>query len=175
VKVQLGSDGTILNAAVLTDKEVAHQRVLCPACMDMVFDKWPEGWDAHAAHRCKGVDSASPEERKAEFRLVLGHLFRGDKKGSNPVQLDDLVAFVRGLDGQHLHTTAQNRPFTVTVTDKGFLYMPEASGKPRLHRYPRIRLYLDEYAQSGSLEATAYHAGSNQSYILAILRLFLKR
>jgi hypothetical protein len=76
MKAQRGGDGTILNAAVLCAQDVVHKRVLCPACMDKVFEMWPEGWDAHAAHRCSGVSDGSVEARKAEFKEVLGHLFR---------------------------------------------------------------------------------------------------
>jgi hypothetical protein len=76
MKPQFSSDGTILNAAVLVAADVAHRRVLCPACMDKVFEIWPEGWDAHAAHRCKGLDGSTPQERKAEFKQALGRLFR---------------------------------------------------------------------------------------------------
>jgi len=175
VRIQRGSDGTVLNAAVLTADEVAHERVLCPACMLKVFESWPEGWDAHAAHRCEGVNLGTPEERKAEFRRVLGHLFRGgERQGVTPIQLDRLVDFVRTLEGQVLQTLAQNKPFTVKVEEKGFVYTPEATGRARLQRFPRVQLYLDEYAQSGSLEASAYHGGSNQSYILTLLRMFKK-
>jgi hypothetical protein len=76
MRPQLSSTGCILNAAVLTAADVAHKRVLCPACMEKEFEMWPEGWDAHAAHRCKGVEGDSPQARKAEFKRVLGHLFR---------------------------------------------------------------------------------------------------
>ena len=76
MKPQLSANGTILNAAVLTVGQVAHQRVLCPACMEKEFERWPEGWDAHAAHRCKGLDGQTPHSRKAEFKLALAHLFR---------------------------------------------------------------------------------------------------
>jgi hypothetical protein len=176
LRVQRGSDGTILNAAVLGASEVAHERVLCPACMLKVFERWPEGWDAHAAHRCEGVNLGIPEERKAEFRRVLAHLFRGgERQGATPIQLDDLVAFVRTLEGQVLKTFAQSREFTVKVEDKGFTYTPTSTGRARLQRFPRVQLYLDEYAQSGSLDASAYHGGSNQSYILTLLRLYKSR
>ena len=76
MKPQLSSGGVILNAAVLTATDVVHKRILCPACMEKEFERWPEGWDAHAAHRCKGVDGATPQARKTEFKRVLGHLFR---------------------------------------------------------------------------------------------------
>lgn len=175
MRVQRGSDGTILNAAVLSAGELALERVLCPACMLEVFEKWPLGWDAHAAHRCEGVSLGTPEERKAEFRRVLGHLFRvGEIGGVAPILLDQLTAFVRTLEGQVLQTTAQSKPFTVKVEEKGFVYTPAATGRARLQRFSRIQLYLDEYAQSGSLEASAYHGGSNQSYILTLLRMFKK-
>ena len=76
MKPQRGSDGTILNAAVLAADDVAHQRVICPVCMEMVFEMWPEGWDAHAAHKCAGLDNGSPQQRKAQFKEALSHLFR---------------------------------------------------------------------------------------------------
>jgi hypothetical protein len=141
--------------------------------MYQVFEKWPEGWDAHAAHRCEGVNPGSSEERKIEFRRVLGHLFRGgERRGFEPIELDRLVAFVRTLEG-HALQTSEGSPFLVNVEEKGFVYTPiEATGRPRLHRFPRIRVYLDEYAQSGSLDASAYHSGRNQSYILTVLRMF---
>jgi hypothetical protein len=138
-----------------------------------VFERWPEGWDAHAAHACEGLNPGTPEERKAEFRRVLGHLFRGgERRGVEPIGLDQLVDYVRTLEGQFLQTSAQNKPFAVKVEKKGFVYTPGATGRPRLHRFPRIQLYLDEYAQSGSLDPTAYHGGSNQLYILTLLRMF---
>ena len=76
MKPQLSSDNTILNAAVLTAADVAHKRVLCPVCMEKVFAMWPEGWDAHAAHRCPGLEHGPIDARKAAYRKALGHLFR---------------------------------------------------------------------------------------------------
>ena len=76
MKAQFSSSGVILNAAVLGAGDVAHKRVLCPACMEMEFEMWPEGWDAHAAHKCKGLEAGTPLSRKTEFKRVLNHLFR---------------------------------------------------------------------------------------------------
>lgn len=76
MKTQRSADGTILNAAVLSAADVAHERVICPICMEKVFEMWPEGWDAHAAHTCKGLEGESPETRKPEFKSALRHLFR---------------------------------------------------------------------------------------------------
>jgi hypothetical protein len=59
----------------LTARDVANQRVLCPVCETKVFKKWPEGWDAHAEHRCKRLTSSFSEERKAEFKRRFAHLF----------------------------------------------------------------------------------------------------
>ncbi len=76
MKPQLSSNGTIFNAAVLAAGDVVHKRVLCPACMEKEFEMRPEGWDAHAAHRCKRMENGTPQSRKAEFKRVLSHLFR---------------------------------------------------------------------------------------------------
>lgn len=41
---------------------------LCPACHEHMFARWPWGWDAHAAHKCSGVEGETPELRKQNFR-----------------------------------------------------------------------------------------------------------
>jgi len=76
VRVVRGPDGSIRNAMALTVTDVVHQRVVCPLCSDKVFEMWPEGWDAHAAHRCRGVSGATENERKADFKRQAAHLFR---------------------------------------------------------------------------------------------------
>jgi hypothetical protein len=70
------ADGSITNAAELSTADVVHQSVVCPCCTDFVFKMWPEGWDAHAAHRCAGLSAASVEERKREFKTRYEYLFR---------------------------------------------------------------------------------------------------
>jgi hypothetical protein len=69
-------DGIISNASELVVDDVVGDRVLCPSCHDKVFQVWPEGWDAHAAHRCTGVGGNSEEERKANFKHRWSQLFR---------------------------------------------------------------------------------------------------
>lgn len=69
-------DGSIRNAVQLTVNQVARERVVCPLCNKKVFAMWPEGWDAHAAHRCEGVSGATPVARKQDFKKRLRHLFR---------------------------------------------------------------------------------------------------
>ena len=70
-----GQDAEIINAAVLKAEDVATKRVRCPACGEKVFAMWPEGWDAHAAHRCSGLTSTTQEDRKQEFKSALRRLF----------------------------------------------------------------------------------------------------
>lgn len=65
-----------MNPLELTVDEIVHERVICPGCEVKVFEMWPEGWDAHAASRCNGMTGSTPEERKAEFKMRFGRLFR---------------------------------------------------------------------------------------------------
>lgn len=61
--------------------EVTHDerfRRICPACEFHEFVRWPFGWDAHAAHRCSGLEETTPVARKAEFKSRFGHMFRLD-------------------------------------------------------------------------------------------------
>lgn len=66
--------GVIINAEELTAEEVVRQPVRCPACSDMTFKTWPEGWDTHA-DKCSGLSPGSKDERKADYRVRYGHLF----------------------------------------------------------------------------------------------------
>jgi uncharacterized protein (DUF433 family) len=68
--------GVIVNAADLRPDQVVGRKVLCPACRSLVFKTWPEGWDAHAEHKCSGVTANDPARRKSEFKRRYGFLFR---------------------------------------------------------------------------------------------------
>ena len=68
--------GVIINAEELAAPQVVGRRVLCPACRGLAFRSWPEGWDAHAAHRCRGLSAGDAKARKAEFKRRFEALFR---------------------------------------------------------------------------------------------------
>lgn len=68
--------GVLVNAAELRASLVTHRKVLCPACRVLVFRRWPEGWDAHAEHRCSGITAIEPAARKREFKRRYAHLFK---------------------------------------------------------------------------------------------------
>lgn len=73
---RVNAAGVIVNAEELSVGQVVGKRVRCPACRTLVFRSWPEGWDAHAARRCRGLSGNGPEGRKGEFKRRYGHLFR---------------------------------------------------------------------------------------------------
>lgn len=73
---RVDAGGAIVNAEELSVGQVVGKRVRCPACRMLVFRSWPEGWDAHAATRCRGIQAGGPEARKSEFKRRFGQLFR---------------------------------------------------------------------------------------------------
>lgn len=73
---RLDPSGVIVNAEELSVGQVVGKRVRCPACRMLVFRSWPEGWDGHAALRCRGIQGGGPEARKSEFKRRYGQLFR---------------------------------------------------------------------------------------------------
>jgi uncharacterized protein (DUF433 family) len=73
---RLDSAGVIVNAEELSVGQVVGRRVRCPACRMLVFRSWPEGWDGHAALRCRGIQANGPEARKSEFKRRFGQLFK---------------------------------------------------------------------------------------------------
>jgi uncharacterized protein (DUF433 family) len=70
------SAGAIINADELGAGQVVGRRVRCPACRALVFKSWPEGWDSHAARRCRGLRGRDEDARKAEFKRRFEQLFR---------------------------------------------------------------------------------------------------
>jgi len=58
-----------------TAMPTGNRSLVCPACNEHTFQRWPWGWDAHAAHRCSGLSMEDPAERKAEYRRRFAHLF----------------------------------------------------------------------------------------------------
>jgi hypothetical protein len=99
VPVRRDAHGVITNAADLSANELAGQRVLCPACEKKIFETWPGGWDAHAAHACTGVQAATEERRKSEYRQRFGSLFRGDGIAAAPSTQRDVMRRVWAIHG----------------------------------------------------------------------------
>ena len=81
---RLDAGGVIVNAEELSAPLVIGRKVLCPACQTLVFQSWPGGWDAHAEHRCRGLRSRGPDERKAEFKRRFASLFLRPASLTNP-------------------------------------------------------------------------------------------
>jgi len=75
-EIHRSPDGMITNAAELVADQLTGQRVLCPACREMIFSSWPDGWDAHAAHKCTGLATDGTRARKAEFKRRFAGLFQ---------------------------------------------------------------------------------------------------
>lgn len=69
--------GVILNTAVLRDTQIVGEPVLCPGCGEKTFDRWPDGWEEHAARRCAALESTDAAERRAEYRSRFRNLFEG--------------------------------------------------------------------------------------------------
>lgn len=67
--------GVIINPEELGARQVVGRKVRCPACRSLVFKAWPEGWDSHAARRCRGLKSKDEAARKAEFKRRYDSLF----------------------------------------------------------------------------------------------------
>src|SRR6266699_2703974 len=90
-----------------------------------------------------------------------------------PVTLDDLKAFGKRLDGQSLSTQFHDRPFSLTVTEKGFEYMPEQTGLRRKQGWRWIQRFLERFNEVRSLHPGDYHEARNASYVLTIISKYL--
>jgi hypothetical protein len=71
----IASESVIDDPAGLPACELTNRAVKCPACHEIVFSRWPLGWDAHAAHKCSGLSETEPEARKREFKTRYRGMF----------------------------------------------------------------------------------------------------
>jgi len=91
-----------------------------------------------------------------------------------PVTLNGLKAFGAKLDGTTLATRFRKRNFSLSVTDEGFEYTPEFSGKLRKQQWKWIERVLERYNERRSLHPVDYNDISrNASYVLTIIRAYL--
>jgi hypothetical protein len=91
-----------------------------------------------------------------------------------PVTLDELKAFGSGLVGETLVTRFRKRHFSLSVTEEGFEYTPDVSGKRRKSQWRWIERFLQRYNEKRSLHPGDYNDISrNASYILTIIRAYL--
>ena len=58
-----------------TSSATKQKRRPCPGCVSHEFQRWPWGWDAHAAHTCNALVAVEPQERKAEYRRRFAQFF----------------------------------------------------------------------------------------------------
>jgi hypothetical protein len=92
----------------------------------------------------------------------------------DPVTLEALKTFAAGLDGQTLVTRFRKKRFSLSVSDRGFEYTPEHSGKPRMQEWKWIERILERYNEKPSLHPADYKDLTvNASYVLTIIRAYL--
>jgi hypothetical protein len=90
------------------------------------------------------------------------------------VTLDDLKTFGAGLHGKTLVTRFRKRRFSLSVSDRGFEYTPEHSGRPRMQEWKWIERILKRYNDERSLHPADYKDLTvNASYVLTIIRAYL--
>lgn len=91
--------GVIEHTVNLSAADVSMQRVLCPACKEKIFETWPGGWDAHAAHACRGLEPGTEAARKATYRARFAHLFRDGGRAARPGTQRDVMRRLYDLHG----------------------------------------------------------------------------
>ena len=67
--------GVIINPEELGARQLIGRKVRCPACRALVFRSWPDGWDSHAAKKCRGLKGKDDAARKSEFKRRYNFLF----------------------------------------------------------------------------------------------------
>jgi hypothetical protein len=105
---------------------------------------------------------------------ALPELVSGKERLMVAVTLDALKTFGEGLDGKTLVTRFRKRRFSLSVSDRGFEYSPEHSGKPRMQECKWIERILERYNEKPSLHPADYKDLTvNASYVLTIIRAYL--
>lgn len=91
------------------------------------------------------------------------------------VTANDIVSFVRSIEGQELKTAARNKAFTVRVVGNGIEYMPSSSSTPRAHPHKWLSRVCDEFSRTNSFKPGDYQRITvNASYALVIIAKYLE-
>src|SRR5262245_31627011 len=90
------------------------------------------------------------------------------------ISFDELRSFATRLDGQTLVTRFRGLKFHFHVTQDGFEYTPESTGKRRRQEFRYAERVLTRYNETRSLHPVDYNDISiNASYFLAVLGSYL--
>lgn len=92
------------------------------------------------------------------------------------VEVDDLIRYSRGLDGQVLKTLWRKKEFSLHVTEKGLEYTPLISGITRKHNRKWLKRVCDEFNRIHSFHPGDYaHISANASYVLTLIDHYLNK
>ena len=92
------------------------------------------------------------------------------------VDVDDLIHYCRGLDGQVLKTLWQEKEFVLHVTDQGLEYTPLQSGITRKHDRKWLKRVCDEFNRINSFHPGDYALiSANASYALTVIDHYINK
>jgi hypothetical protein len=92
------------------------------------------------------------------------------------IDTDEVIRFARELEGHELRTLAHGRPFRIHVTEKGLVYIPGSTCRPRRHHHKWLKRVCEEFSRTNSFTAKHYHhLSKNASYALAVIQRYLTR
>jgi hypothetical protein len=91
-----------------------------------------------------------------------------------PIDVQDFVAFVKGMQGKVIYTRKRSKGFTVEVTDKGFEFTPTATKKRRSHELQAIKRVVENFNKTQTYTTSSYKDITyNSSYTLTLIGLYL--
>lgn len=91
------------------------------------------------------------------------------------VSANDIINFVRSIEGEELKTAAQNKTFTVRAVGDGIEYTPSSTGTPRAHPHRWLSRICDEFSRTNSFKPVDYQRITvNASYALAVIAKYLQ-
>ena len=92
------------------------------------------------------------------------------------IDLNDLILFIKSLNGHYALTIFRRKPFLIETTPNGFFYTPQSTGKTRFHDYDTLLKIVTMFNNSGSLHPGDYlDVTMNSSYSLALLKMYLEQ
>lgn len=90
------------------------------------------------------------------------------------IQVENLIAYARTIDGFELETKSQHLKFLFEIDDKGFCFTPIRTGMPRFESINTIKKILERYNSSNSLSPKDYlNITANSSYTLVIIKKYI--
>jgi hypothetical protein len=109
----------------------------------------------------------------SHIKIIREKVKEEERMKEGNITLQDLRGFAESINNEQLETLTRHKRFTFSLDHRGFHYIPESSGKPRIQENRYIERVLERFNQIWSMSPKDYQdISKNASYLLAVIKKY---